>query len=236
MQGGTGMMKDEVLSLPQQVAEYIRHQIIHDILKPGERIRERHIAETLNVSRTPLRDAMQILAMERLVDLLPNRGASVVDPDTNELAHMLTVYLDLEVLAGRLAARFASETDLLTLESYQAEMEFAYQRGDRAKYFAANQGFHLSIIRAAHNPILTEMHSHLNLRLYRLRYLAVMNAQEWRDAAGEHASLLDALRKRDGDLLAELQTRHLNFAWKLLQPKQDNIATIVRKIPEIVKA
>lgn len=226
-------MRDEVLSLPQQVAEYIRHQIIHDVLKPGERIRERHIAETLNVSRTPLRDALQILAMERLVDLLPNRGASVVDPDERELGHMLTVYLDLEILAGRLAARFASEADLVGLEQFQAEMEFAYARGDRARYFAGNQGFHLSIIRASHNPILIEMHGHLNIRLYRLRYLAVMNADEWRDAASEHASLLDALRKRDGDLLAELQTRHLDFAWRLIQPKQDRRPSTTR--PEFVR-
>ncbi|WP_173932837.1 GntR family transcriptional regulator [Chelativorans sp. Marseille-P2723] len=210
-------MRDEVLSLPQQVAEYIRYQIIHDILKPGERIRERHIAETLNVSRTPLRDALQILAMERLVELHPNRGATIVDPDTQELSHMLTVYSELEVLAGRLAARHATEADILRLEQCSVEMDFAFKRGDRARYFAANQGFHLAIIKASHNPVLIEMHGHLNIRLYRIRYLAVMNASEWKVAASEHGSLLEALRNRDGDLLAELQTKHLNFAWRLIQ-------------------
>lgn len=225
-------MRGEVLSLPQQIAEYVRHRIIHDILKPGERIRERHIAETLDVSRTPLRDALQILAMERLVELHPNRGATVVDTDPQELSHMLTVYLELEVLAGRLASRFATETDILNLEQYQAEMEFAFERGERAKYFTANQGFHLSIIKASRNPVLIEMHSHLNIRLYRLRYLAVMNASEWRVAAGEHRSLLEALRKRDGDLLAELQAKHLNFAWRLVQSAENTPLSPVNQLLE----
>lgn len=225
-------MGDEVLPLPQQVADFIRDQIIHDVLKPGERIRERHIAETLGVSRTPLRDALKILAMERLVELHPNKGASVVNPDARELSHMLTVYSDLEVLAGRLAARFATEADIMNLERFEEEMSRAFENGDRASYFAANQGFHLSIIEASHNPILIEMHSHLNLRLYRIRYLAVMNATEWKAAAGEHLRMLEAFRGRDGELLAELQTKHLNFAWRLIQPAPPATRSSTRRVLE----
>ena len=202
--------------LPQQVADYIRDLIIHDRLKPGERIRERAIAETLDVSRTPLRDALKILAMERLVELTPNKGAVVVRATDAEIADMLTVYTELESLGGRLACRMATEADMMRVEHYHDLLGKAFAIEDRAAYFAANQAFHLSIIAASRNPILIEMHGHLNIRLYRIRYLAVMRLQDWRAAAGEHGGLVAALRQRDGDRLAVLLKEHLGFAWRLI--------------------
>lgn len=202
--------------LPQHVANYIRDLIIHDRLKPGERIRERTIAETLNVSRTPLRDALKILAMERLVELIPNRGAIVVNSSDNEIAEMLTVYTELESLGGKIACAVATEADIMRVEQFDRKMAEAFASEDRAAYFAANQGFHLSIVACSHNSTLIEMHSHLNIRLYRIRYLAVMRMQEWTAAAGEHGNLLEALKERDGERLTYLQREHLRFAWRLI--------------------
>lgn len=202
--------------LPQQVAAYIRDIIIHDRLKPGERIRERRIAEALNVSRTPLRDALKILAMERLVDLTPNKGAVVVQSTNAEVADMLTVYSELEALGGRFACRVATEGDVLRVQHYHDAMARAFAAEDRAAYFAANQAFHLSIVAASHNATLIEMHHHLNIRLYRIRYLAVMSMKDWAAAAGEHTDLLRALKERDGERLAFLQKAHLGFAWRLI--------------------
>lgn len=202
--------------LPQQVADYIRDLIIHDRLKPGERIRERQIAENLNVSRTPMRDALKILAMERLVDLTPNKGAVVVRSTDAEIADMLTVYTELESLGGRLACRMATEADIMRVQHYHEVLGQAFAVEDRAGYFAANQAFHLSIIAGSRNPILIEMHGHLNIRLYRIRYLAVMRTQDWRAAAGEHGELVAALKRRDGDRLAFLLKEHLGFAWRLI--------------------
>ena len=202
--------------LPTQVADYIRDLIIHDRLKPGERIRERAIAETLNVSRTPLRDALKILAMERLVELMPNRGAVVVRSTDAEIADMLTVYTELESLGGRIACRAATEGDIRRVRHFETLMARAFESEDRAAYFAANQAFHLAIIAGSRNPTLIEMHGHLNIRLYRIRYLAVMRLEDWRAAAGEHGALVDALSRRDGDLLANLLKEHLGFAWRLI--------------------
>ncbi len=210
--------------LPHQVADHIRNLIIHDHLKPGERIRERSIAEALNVSRTPLRDALKILAMERLVELMPNKGAVVVDSTEAELADMLTVYCELESLGGRLACRMASEGDIRRVEHYQTVMSDAFDKEDRGAYFAANQAFHLAIIAASHNPTLVEMHGRLNIRLYRVRYLAVMRQKDWTAAVGEHAALVEALRKREGDHLAHLLKEHLGFAWRLIDSWEPSVA------------
>jgi DNA-binding GntR family transcriptional regulator len=219
--------------LPQHVANHIRDLIIHDRLKPGERIRERTIAETLNVSRTPLRDALKILSMERLVELIPNRGAIVVNSSDDEIAEMLTVYTELEALAGKIACAVATEADIMRVEQFDREMSEAFASEDRAAYFAANQGFHLSIVAGSHNSTLIEMHSHLNIRLYRIRYLAVMKMQEWIAAAGEHGELMRALKEHDSERLTHLQKEHLRFAWRLIgawsPPAAANGARIFRQ-------
>ncbi|WP_414474097.1 GntR family transcriptional regulator [Microvirga sp. M2] len=86
-----GAVRVAARPLPQQIAAHLRDLIIHDVLKPGERIREVPLAAELNVSRTPLRDALKILAVERLVDLAPNRGAIVTDPSIEEMRDLLRV-------------------------------------------------------------------------------------------------------------------------------------------------
>ena len=174
------------------------------------------LAVALEVSRTPLREALKILAMDRLVELTPNKGAVVAHPTDAEIADMLTVYSELESLGGRLACRLATEGDLRRVDHYRTVMTRAHEDEDRAAYFAANQGFHLSIVAASRNATLIEMHGHLNIRLYRIRYLAVMRLQEWTAAAGEHEALITALRARDGDRLADLLKEHLGFAWRLI--------------------
>ncbi|MGA0541882.1 GntR family transcriptional regulator [Neotabrizicola sp. VNH66] len=202
--------------LPNQIAGHIRHQIIHDILKPGEPIRERILAEQLNVSRTPMRDALKILSVERLVELIPNRGAVVVKNSTDDIADMLSIYTELEALGGAAACRMANEGDILRVERHLALMEAAVAEGDRLKYFRANQAFHMAIIAASRNKTLIEIHANLSLRLYRVRYLAIMAQEIWQGRAGEHQVLVDTLRARDTARMAELQKAHFQVAWRLI--------------------
>lgn len=203
--------------LPRQIAAHIRDLIIHDVLKPGERVRERQIAEELGVSRTPLRDALKILAMERLIDVTPNRGATVVDPAVDEIAEMLAVYTELEALGGRLACGHAGEADIAEVTGQHDLLRAAFAREDRIAYFRANQAFHLAIVAGSHNRTLIEMHGHLNMRLYRIRYLAILRMQDWRSAASAHAEILAALVQRDGAGLATLLAEHLGFARRLVE-------------------
>jgi DNA-binding GntR family transcriptional regulator len=202
--------------LPTQIADYIRHQIIHDILKPGEPVRERVIAELLNVSRTPMRDALKILSVERLVELIPNRGAVVVNNSIDDISDMLAVYTELEAIGGVAACRMANEGDLLRVERHMALMDDANAEGDRLKYFRANQAFHLAIIAASRNKTLIEIHANLSLRLYRVRYLAIMAQEIWQARSAQHQELVDTLRARDTAKMAELQKAHFQVAWRLI--------------------
>jgi DNA-binding GntR family transcriptional regulator len=208
--------------LTQQIASHIRELIIHDLLKPGERIREQRISDELRVSRTPIREALQILATERLVDIQPNRGALVANPGVDDIRAMLKVYSTLEALGGELACEHGGKAAIAEVKKQYGLLRAAFSAADRLAYFRANQAFHLGIVAASGNLTLVEMHGHLNLRLYRTRYLAVLRVKDWRSAARQHAGILKALLDRDGARLGGLLQAHLGFAWR----QADGLAAI----------
>jgi DNA-binding GntR family transcriptional regulator len=121
------------LPLTRRVAAQIRDMIIEDRIQPGERIRERPLAETLNVSRTPLREALKLLEREKLIELRPNRGAVVTDPPADEIRGLLEVLGALEGLAGQLAAMQGTDQQIAEIRALHYEMLAAYTRKDKLK-------------------------------------------------------------------------------------------------------
>jgi DNA-binding GntR family transcriptional regulator len=213
--------------LPQQIAAHLRELIIHDELKPGERVREQPLSLELAVSRTPLRDALKILAVERLVDLHPNRGATVANPSVDELRDLLRVYSTMEGLGGQMACERAVQGDIDAAHRWHQEMVGAFERRDKLSYFRANQAFHLGIIAASRNASLIEVHGQLNLRLHRVRYLAIMQQKDWTFVSNQHEAIIEALDKRDGALLGRLLVEHFSSAWRaldLLEAQQTSAA------------
>lgn len=202
--------------LPNQIAAVIRHRIIHDEIKPGAPIRERQLATELEISRTPLRDGLKILAQEGLVAHIQNRGVVAVDYSIDDITDMLQVYLELDALGGRLACRMATETDFLRIEREIERMDDATQKDDRITYFLGNQAFHQKIVAASRSKCTIEFHSNLNLRLYRVRYLSILRDDQWTDRSDDHTKLLEALRERDVERYLDLQKQHFSVAWRLL--------------------
>ncbi|NQW00408.1 MAG: GntR family transcriptional regulator [Rhodospirillales bacterium] len=201
------------LPLTSQVATIIRDMIIQDIFKPGERIRERQLSEELNVSRTPLREALKILEGEKLIELLPNRGAIVADPAPREVLELLQVLGALEALGGRLAAEKATDAEISEIRALHFEMLAAYSRKDQLTYFKLNQKIHTSIIAASRNKSLIETHRHFNARLYRVRYRSNQRNAKWHEAIDQHEGFITALEARDGELLARRMADHLSDTW-----------------------
>ena len=205
----------KVASLPltSQVATILRDMIIQDKLKPGERIRERQLSERLNVSRTPLREAIKILESERLVETLPNRGAVVADPDPEHIHELLQVLGALEGLGGRLAAENATGEQIAEVRALHFEMLAAYCRQDKLGYFKLNQSIHKSIMEASGNAVLVATHGQLNARVYRFRYLSNQRNEKWHEAVDQHEDIVEALGARDGERLEQLLTSHLRQTW-----------------------
>jgi DNA-binding GntR family transcriptional regulator len=193
-----------------KLLESLRDLIIEGELPAGERVPERVLCERFGVSRTPLREALKALAAEGLIELLPNRGAWVVQLTAEDVAHTLKVIGTLEALAGELACQRLTADELAEIRARHHEMLAHHARRDRPAYFKANQAIHQAIVAASGNPVLAQTYAGLSGRIRRARYAANLDPHRWDEAVAEHEEILAALTARDGDRLARLLRTHLD--------------------------
>lgn len=197
-------------SLHDGVLSHVRDAIVEGRLAPGTRIPERDLCGKLGVSRTPLREALKVLAAEGLVELLPNRGARVRTFTPEDVRYYFELMAGLEAAGGRLACKRISVAEIAAIEGLHYEMYGHYIRGELPAYFRLNQAIHLSIMAAARNPVLSEQYQALAARMRQFRYSANTIARDrWGEAMREHEQILDGLRRRDGDELAAILFEHL---------------------------
>ena len=203
-------------SLHDEIVERLRDMILEGILPASHRVPEKALCIELAVSRTPLREALKVLASEGLLDLLPNRGAVVTSLTENDIAEAFPVLANLERMAGELACQRISGEEVADIKALHGEMAGCYRRGDRPAYFALNQKIHDRIIAAAGNDVLADVHRSISVRLRRARYSANMSAERWRQAVEEHEEFLEALQARDGERLATLLKTHIENKAKVV--------------------
>jgi DNA-binding GntR family transcriptional regulator len=202
--GSSGSLHDEILA-------GLRRYLIEGSLPDGARIPERLLCEAMGVSRTPLREALKVLASEGLVELLPNRGARVRAFTENDIRELFEVMGGLEALAGRLACELISDVEIASVEQLHYEMYASYMRRDLPTYFALNQKIHQAIVAAAKNSVLAATYANFSSRLQRVRYNANRenHKDRWGEAMREHEQILDALQRRSGVELSDILFRHL---------------------------
>ncbi|MFJ7439667.1 GntR family transcriptional regulator [Methylorubrum thiocyanatum] len=198
-------------SLHGEVLSRLRDYIVEGSLSDGARVPERQLCEQFGVSRTPLREALKVLASEGLIDLLPNRGARVRRVSERELIDLFDVIGGLEALAGRLACEKITEAEFTAIEVLHHEMYGFYLRRDLSGYFARNQAIHEAIVAAAGNEALRATYVGYAGRIRRARYSANLDEHRdrWGEAMREHEEILDALRRRAGRELSDILFRHL---------------------------
>lgn len=195
--------------LHEEAAERLRDLIVSGELAPGTRVNERLLCEQLGISRTPLREAIKLLATEGLVELLPNRGAVVAPLDPRRLTECLSVMGALEALAGELACRNATPSQVAQIRALHEDMVGMHARGDLAGYFRHNQAIHLKIVELSANATLANAYRQLNANVKRARYMANLSRERWDDAVKEHEEILNALEARDAKRLKDLLQDHL---------------------------
>lgn len=196
-------------SLHDEVVERIRDMIVEGELAPGARVPERMLCERFGISRTPLREAIKVLAREGLVDLLPNRGARVVALSENDIDELFEVLGGLEALAGELACTRIGRRDLAAVREAHEAMLRCFRHGDLREYFKRNQEIHQRIVEAAGNETLKRIYDGLAGRIKRARYAANLSPERWRKAVEEHEAILAALEARDGPRLGAILKAHL---------------------------
>lgn len=195
--------------LHEEAVDRLRDLIVQGSLVPGERVNERVLCERLGISRTPLREAIKLLATEGLVDLLPNRGAVVAPLEPARLAETLELMGALEALAGELACRRATQPQIAEIRALHEDMVAMHARGDLAGYFRHNQAIHLKIVAASRNAMLVNTYRQLNANVRRARYMANLSKERWDQAVREHEDILAALEARDVARLKRLLQDHL---------------------------
>lgn len=189
----------------------LRDYIVEGNLADGARVPERDLCERFGISRTPLREALKVLASEGLIDLLPNRGARIRPLRPHDICELFDVMGGLEALAGRLACEKIGEPEIAEIERLHYEMYGYYLRRDLHGYFRCNQAIHLAIVAAASNATLDETYRTLSARLRRTRYAANLDQHRdrWGQAMREHEEMIEALRRRDGRALSDILFLHL---------------------------
>lgn len=192
----------------------LRDMIIEGALPPGTRLNEGQIGQQLGVSRTPLREAIKYLASEGLVELVPARGAVVKQFGAREVRDMLEVIRMLEQQAGMIACAQASDAGIAQVRALHDRMLDCYQRRDRLAYYKLNQAIHSAIVALADNGALSEVHSRLQTRLKRIRFIGHEGPERWAHAVAEHEAIIAALEARDADGLSAILGRHLTQAWE----------------------
>lgn len=200
-------------TLHEQVAGRIRDLIIEGHLKPGARINEAALVDSLGVSRTPLREALRTLAGEGLIDIRPARGSVVRRLTPEDVFSMLEVLAELEKLAGRLVCERASDAEIADLLAIHDEMMVYYAARDRLPYYKANQEIHARIARLSGNNMLSDVQANIQSRLKRIRFIGNRRPEAWANAVAEHEEMAEALRIRDGARLGDVLARHLMNTW-----------------------
>jgi DNA-binding GntR family transcriptional regulator len=202
-------LKLKRVGLPQRAADRMRTMIIRGELPPGFRTQETRLSKSLGVSRTPLREAMKVLAAEKLIELRPNRSPRIANLDVEGIPELFEALAGIERLAAELAAERATDNDLQRLRTLQTRMEGFYRSNKLDDYFAVNGEIHCSIVRMARNTPLQQAHETLISRAERARYLALGADQRWSDSIDEHVGILAALEARDGEAAGRLLRQHV---------------------------
>lgn len=197
-------------ALYEEVAEIIRQRIFSRELEPGSWIDELQIAKAYGISRTPLREALKVLAAEGLVTMKVRRGAYVTEvseKDLRDVYHLLSL---LESDAAAVVAATASPADLKRLQSLHAELEAAGKPGKEKhdKFFAVNEAFHMCLLELSQNKWRDQMVADLRKVMKLNRHSSLFKEGRIAQSLAEHNAIVQALKDRQPELAAQRMQAH----------------------------
>ncbi|MBP3414387.1 MAG: GntR family transcriptional regulator [Clostridia bacterium] len=206
------MANNESGSLRARVFAALEKAIINGEYKSGDNLSELMLSQKYGVSRTPVREALMQLELEGLVENIPNKGAVVVGISDKDIDDIYIVRMRIEGLAARLCAANIEESELKALEKITGLQEFYLERGDYDSLRELDSEFHSIIFDSCGNRALRFMLSNFHNYTQRARTISVKSIGRAEKTVSEHRAILEALRKRDGDLAEQLTTEHIEHA------------------------
>lgn len=195
--------------LYEDVAEQLRAQIFAHNLEPGSWLDEQSLAVQFGISRTPMREAIKVLASEGLVTMKPRRGAYVTEVERRDLEQIFAVLALLEGSAAKEAALKATEEQLNQLDNLHLKLEKTAADRDVEQFFEINVQFHELLMNIADNRWMNGVINDLRKVLKLQRRDSLGRAGRLQNALSEHREILKALLKRDGVAAEEAMRKHL---------------------------
>ncbi|MBE7552022.1 MAG: GntR family transcriptional regulator [Anaerolineales bacterium] len=187
----------------------LKEKIVTLELPPASLLNESDLMSELRLGRTPIREALQRLALENLVVILPRRGTIVADLNMSDLQKIFEMRLELEIYAVRLAAERATPAEVAEMEALLAKSDEIIQRGDYRQLMQLDHQVHQLLARAAHNEFLEETLERLYTHGLRLWYISLHKVSRLHEAIAEHREIIAAIRRGDGPRAAEIMRTHI---------------------------
>jgi DNA-binding GntR family transcriptional regulator len=207
--GAAMLPRVERQRLHDTVVEHLRKFIVEGVLAQGVKLNERELCEKLGISRTPLREAFKVLAAEGLIEISPNRGASVSRMTEAEIWETFELMSGLEAFSGELACERITPAELAEIKALHYAMLACRVQNDLPGYYSRNQEIHDRINAAARNSVLRQTYQSINRRLKALRFRSNHQTDKWDRAVHDHEEMVRALEARDGKMLGAILRRHL---------------------------
>lgn len=203
-------------TLPDELIGHLRDMIQSGQLRAGSRISVTGLCRRFSVSRTPLREALKILAVEGLIVLSPNRSAVVSRPSRERIEELIPIISALEVLAGELACARIGAEGLKRLRSLQQQCAGYFDAGDVAAYMSAEAAMRNLIFEFAANRELTQLHQVLHAKL---RFPPLVDTQlpEWSTAVKDLELILQVLEMKNADMCSMVMRRYIRHRVAILR-------------------
>lgn len=196
------------VSLPEQAYHVLREMILDNQLLPGQKLVVSDLASRLNMSRTPVREALVRLASEGLAETVPHRGMRVTVPTLQSIREVYEIIQGIEGQAVKLAAERAGPDMIRRLEESVIAQEAALESGDLKAWAQADWLFHRLIIEATGNQHMREIMRHYDGQMQRLRLAQVLLGRDHHQSVLDHRAVLEAIRAADGNLARDIHQRH----------------------------
>ena len=193
-------------ALYEEVAELLRQRIFRRELEPGSWIDEVRLAQEYGISRTPLREALKVLAAEGLVTMKVRRGAYVTEVSESDMTDVYHLLALLESDAAAVVAARATDAELKELKQLHRELEGAVR--DRERFFAVNERFHMRLLELASNRWRIQMVADLRKVMKLNRHASLLKSGRIEESLAEHAAVMQALAARDPETTRNRMQEH----------------------------
>ena len=197
-------------ALYEEVAELLRQRIFNRELEPGSWIDELKIAQDYGISRTPMREALKVLATEGLVTMKVRRGAYVTEVSERDLADVYHLLSLLESDAAGVVAQRADDAQMSELKTLHEELENAArpEQVDRERFFEINERFHMRLLEIADNRWRNQMVADLRKVMKLNRHNSLLKSGRIQESLGEHRAIMAALATRDPQACTQRMQEH----------------------------